>query len=329
MPYEVNKDKNSKAMARPGTADRSASDKAVTNRGRVPGAVIAGAPTQASISTVNSTFGTQALEDARGAPTARSTVNDYDSVLFTPKVSPVSAGIDALAYCSTFDPVEWSGAVPVDVFLVPEEKFSRALKCMTKVFKAGLCVSELVAIARQGERLGEVVVPDGNIGLATVSGMVIGGALLKSGIPLDWKFGGLLQLKGGCAFRFVELIEYQSCSIPPAELFINGRMTNVAEASSSGEGKILASFADVQASCKTQVESVIANLERAGIYGMVKFGKNSGPTCEVPVSNGRIGMVLQSGLNPAAAAVESGIELVVHAMSGVVDYRWLRSVWEL
>jgi repressor of nif and glnA expression len=269
------------------------------------------------------------VEDARVASPAIGTVNEYGDVPVTRGLSSVSAKIDALAYSSTFDPVERSGAVPIDVFLVPKEKFSRALKCMTKVFKARLCVSELVAIAYEGDRLGDVVVPNGNIGLATVSGVAIGGALLKSGIPLDWKFGGLLQLRNRCAFRFVELIEYQSCSIPPADLFISGRMTSVAEASSNGEGKILASFADVQASCRTQAESVIANLERAGIYGLVTFGKNSGPTCEVPVSSGRIGIVLQSGLNPAAAAVESGIELVVHAMSGVIDYRRLKSVWEL
>jgi repressor of nif and glnA expression len=35
-------------------------------------------------------------------------------------------------------------------------------------------------------------------------------------------------------------------------------------------------------------------------------------------------MILQSGLNPVAAAAEAGIEVVSRAMSGVIDYRKLR-----
>jgi repressor of nif and glnA expression len=35
-------------------------------------------------------------------------------------------------------------------------------------------------------------------------------------------------------------------------------------------------------------------------------------------------MILQSGLNPVAAAAEASIKLVSRAMSGVIDYRKLR-----
>ena len=43
----------------------------------------------------------------------------------------------------------------------------------------------------------------------------------------------------------------------------------------------------------------------------------------------KVGMVLQSGLNPVAAAVEAGIEVVNHAMSGMIDYGKLSSFWDL
>ena len=201
------------------------------------------------------------IEDAKRAYPTIGTLTDNGVVHVTQGLSPVSSKIDVLDYCSTFDPIGRSGYVPIDVYLMPEERFSRALKCMTEVFKARLCVSELVTIEREGERLGDVVVSDGAIGLATVSGLYIGGALLKSGIPLEWKFSGLLQIQNRCAFSFVELIEYQSCSIPPSELFITGRMTSMAKASRSGEGKIWASFADFHVPCRTQFEALVADLE--------------------------------------------------------------------
>jgi repressor of nif and glnA expression len=40
-------------------------------------------------------------------------------------------------------------------------------------------------------------------------------------------------------------------------------------------------------------------------------------------------MVLQSGLNPVAAAVEAGIEVTNRSMSGVIDYAKLKKFREL
>ena len=65
---------------------------------------------------------------------------------------------------------------------------------MKPAFAAGLCVSDLVAVAQEGEQLGEVIVPEGKIGLATVCSIVINGTLLKAGVPIDSRFGGILQI---------------------------------------------------------------------------------------------------------------------------------------
>jgi hypothetical protein len=51
--------------------------------------------------------------------------------------------------------------------------------------------------------------------------------------------------------------------------------------------------------------------------------------CEVPVEVNKVGMILIGGLNPVAAAVESGVEVENHAMSAVMEYRDLIKFWEL
>jgi len=76
---------------------------------------------------------------------------------------------------------------------------------MKPVFKAGLCISDLVAVAYEGENLGEIVVPAGKVGLATMCSIVVNGTLLKAGVPMDSKFGGVLEIRNNKPLRFVEL----------------------------------------------------------------------------------------------------------------------------
>jgi repressor of nif and glnA expression len=53
------------------------------------------------------------------------------------------------------------------------------------------------------------------------------------------------------------------------------------------------------------------------------MGEVSKPVCEIPVELNKVGMILTGGLNPVAAAVESGIEVDNHAMSTVMEYERL------
>lgn len=88
---------------------------------------------------------------------------------------------------------------------------------MKGVFKAGVCVSELVATASEGQKLGDVVIPKGKIGLATVCGIVVNGVLLKCGVPIESKFGGVLEIKDYKPRRFVAIINYGGTSLDLSE----------------------------------------------------------------------------------------------------------------
>ncbi|MCX5998256.1 MAG: NrpR regulatory domain-containing protein, partial [Chloroflexi bacterium] len=148
-----------------------------------------------------------------------------------------------------------------------------------------------------------------------------GAAILKAGIPLEPRFGGILEMRNRQPVRFVELIEYSGCSLCPAEVFIAGRMTTVREAATSGDGKVLGGFYEFPALCRPVVENIVGKMGAAGLGGLPMVGETSEPLCEVPVRLNKVGMVLLSGLNPVAAAAEAGIRVVNHAMSGTVDRR--------
>ncbi len=255
-------------------------------------------------------------------------LDELRCALVQDKVGFAISRIELLAFRTTFDPQVRSGLVPVNVSLFPREKFERALKAMKPAFEAGLCVSELVGYADEGEKLGELFVPAGRIGLATVCSITINGALLKAGVPMDSRFGGILQIRDGRPFRFVELIHYAGSSLDPSEVFIRARMTSVRDALKRN-GRILANFREIPALCRDTAEHVVNSLKSVGLGGLYAMGNTSESVCEIPVELNRTGMILLGGLNPVAAAEETGVEAETHAMSTVMDYRDLIHYSEL
>ena len=200
---------------------------------------------------------------------------------------------------------------------------------MRLAFHSSLAVSDPVAVAEAGQLLGDVTVPQGMVGFATVCSIVINGVLLKNGIPIDSKFGGILQVKNGDPLRFVELIYYSGSSLDPSEVFIRGKMTSVRNVITRGEGKILANFREIPALSFDLVERLIANLKLAGINGVLSIGQIGEPICQIPVDMNKVGMILMGGLNPVACVQEAGIEADNRAMSTVMSYQDLKKFEEL
>jgi len=245
------------------------------------------------------------------------------------KVGFAISRIELLAFRTDFDCDKHTGSVPVNISFFPKEKFSRALQAMKPTFANELCVSHLVAVAQEGEKLGELIVPEGRVGLATVCSVVVNGTLLKAGVPMDSKFSGILEIRNHKPLRFVELIQYAGCSLDPSEIFIRARMTSVTQVAKTGEGAILATYREIPALCQSTVEEVVAKLKEAGFGGLLMMGNASEPVCEIPVELNRIGIILVNGLNPVAAAVEAGLEVENRGMSTMMEYESLTKFKEL
>jgi hypothetical protein len=237
--------------------------------------------------------------------------------------------LELLAFLTTFEPHKKTGQVAINVSLFHKDDFSDALAAMKDAFKSGICVSELMAIASEGESLGNIVVPKGKVGLGTICSVTINGVLLKAGVPIESRFGGVLEIKNSRPKRFVAIVNYSGTSLDPSEQYIRAKMTNIREAARSGTGMILANFREVPAPARPIVEETITALKQAGIGGVYALGNTSEPVCQIAVGLNRIGMILLGGLNPVAAAVEAGIEVENTAESGMIDFERLTSFWQL
>ena len=256
-------------------------------------------------------------------------LEELGNALVCDKIGFATNKIELLAYLTTFDMDKRSGRIPIDISLFEKEEFDQALKAMRTIFKAGLCVSDLVAVAFEREKLGELIVPKDKVGIATVSSIVITGSLLKAGIPISSRFGGLLQIRNYDPCRFVDLIEYHGSTIDPLEIFTSSKMTNVTEVARRGEGKVLASFHEIPMLSRPATEIVLEKLKSINLCSLFVIGKTTEPICEIPVSMNNIGLIFFSGLNPAAGAAEEGLNVTNKAMSGLIDVVELQSFWNL
>ncbi len=245
------------------------------------------------------------------------------------KVGYAISRIEILSYKTTFDITRKTGQVPVNVSLFPARIFPDALSAMKDAFDEGFCVSDLCCVAREGRFIGDMPVPAGFVGFATVCSIIFNGVLLKRGIPMDSQFGGIVQMQEKKPIRFIELIHYSGTSLDPSEAFISAKMTAVRDVISGGDGKILANFREIAGICRESVGEIVEMLGKVGIRGVLSMGKMGEPACQVPVDVNKVGMVLMGGLNPVASAREKGIETENFAMSTVMDYMDLKPFSEI
>jgi repressor of nif and glnA expression len=197
------------------------------------------------------------------------------------------------------------------------------------VFASGLAHGRLMALFEEGTMAGGNLIPAGKIGLGTVCSITFNGALIQEGIPVTSIFGGLLEVQNRTPDRFTAAIRYDGTSLDPLEIYISSRMTSTGSAASSGTGLIGASFREIPSSAREQAEETDDRLKRLGLGGCMKFGYPSQSLLDIPVGEGRTGLIIPGGLNAVAPLVENGIPIESKALSGLVDYSLLFPFEEL
>lgn len=245
------------------------------------------------------------------------------------KVGFISAKMDELACQMTFDARRRSGTIIVNVSLVPASRIEPAVGEMMAVFEAGFSMGRFVAVTRPGEGIGRLKAPDDHFAIGTLCSVSINGILLSEGIPTVSRFAGLLEVARRQPVRFKEIIYYDGTSLDPLEVFISGRMTSVREAARTGNGVIGASFREIPAVAVPRARKVCAKLAQIGLGGVLLVGKPNRPLLDVPVPEGRAGLVVLGGLNPLAAVQEAGITTKNKALTGLFEFERLAPFREL
>lgn len=249
----------------------------------------------------------------------RQELNQFDVL---GKVGFVAARVDELSYRMTMDITSETGSIIPNIAIIGAKDLSRSIHYMSPVFDCGLSIGGRIAYKMFGEQVGGIMVPRGKIALATVCSMTINSLFFKAGIPVTSRFGGLLKMENRNPVRFVDMIDYKGTSVDPLKLFIVAKMTKVREYAENGDGIIGASFREFPSVAYDRVKEVITILsEKHSLGGILTLGRPNMPLLDIPVGEGRTGMIVVGGLNPLAALYEAGVPVTIHPLWGLEDIR--------
>lgn len=236
------------------------------------------------------------------------------------KVGFIAAKIDNLGYQMTFQNRAGKGSIITNLVVLDRSELPRALEIMRPVFARNLGMGTRLAIAHEGQSLAGVKVPRYKVMLGTVCSVTVNGIMLAERIPVLSRFGGLLEMRDGKPMRFVELIEYRGTTVDPLEFFINAGMTRARDCARNGSGLVGASFREIPTAAVSDAQRVHKEMERHGLGGILAIGKPHQHLLDIPVPEGRTGMIVLGGLNPVAAMREGGVRVDIQSLAGLEDY---------
>ena len=254
---------------------------------------------------------------------------ELETAYVADKVGFVAARAEALIFGMDYRLRQGKGRVVVNMSTLDQTDLPRAKEVMRQVFAAGYSLGDRLLIGQPGQRLGNFMPRPHEVVVATVCSVSVNGVALAEGIPMTNRFGGLLQISEHKPVRFTQIINYDGTTLDPLEIFIKGQMTSVWRAAQSGEGVIGASFREIPAPAAEKARRLAARLERHGLGAVLLVGRPGQPLLEVPLPQGRVGMVVRGGLNPMAAVEEAGIVTSNRAFGQLFPFEQLKRYQEV
>ncbi|HMB44776.1 MAG TPA: DUF128 domain-containing protein, partial [Candidatus Methanoperedens sp.] len=171
--------------------------------------------------------------------------------------------IENMMYEVTFDPAKRKGKIIVNISIVNESDLKKIIGLFRQAVHSGLAVSPFMKIIRTGEKIGNIKIEAGKAGIASACSITIDGVLLKAGIPVKPKLGGVVEIHEGSPLRFTDVLTYDSTTIDPLDVFMSQELTSVTQMINTGSGKILANMREAPMSARNRIELVLDSLVKA------------------------------------------------------------------
>ncbi len=246
-----------------------------------------------------------------------------------PDIMFIISRIENMMYEVTFDPKKRKGKIIVNISIVDESDFNKVIGLIRQAAHSGLAVSPYIKILRSGEKIDNVRIEKGKVGIATACSITIDGVLLKSGIPVKPKFGGVVEIHNGSPLRFTDVLSYDSTTIDPLDVLMSQELTSVGEMIGTGSGKILANLREAPMASRDRIEEVLASLVEAGFSCILEVGEPNNDVLGIQVGRDKLGIVVIGGTNPMALVQERGVEINTQEMSRLLDIEEMVHIDEL
>ena len=252
--------------------------------------------------------------------------NELNDALVGDRVGFIITRIEKLIYDTTFNLKTGEGKVIINMSIIDKNDFDKTMEILRRVVYDGYSISPYIKLLEEGTVSSDIEIPEGKLGLATMCSITVDGILLSNGIPVNPKYGGILEVKKRKPVCFEDLIVYSGTSIDPMRIFMSKKMTKVLDAVDTGSGKLLANLREIPASAVSEAEKILRSVMDARIGSIAEIGKSGKSVLNAPVDTGKVGVVVYAGTNAVAAVEESGIRVETHPISTVIDFKELKKV---
>ena len=229
------------------------------------------------------------------------------------------AKIENLMQQVSFDPGKQTGKIITNTSLVKKENLEEMLAIFGDVISSGLAVSPLVRIKDLGSK----------IEVKTACSLTIDGVLLKAGIPVRPKGGGIIEVVEREPSRFTDMLMYWATTIDPIDVLTVQGLTDITGMMRTGNGRILGNIQEAPMLARDRIEEVLDLLSKAEFMGVMELGEPNINVLGVSVERDHVGIALVGGTNLVAAVRENGIKVEHDSISDLTEVSEMKHIEEL
>jgi repressor of nif and glnA expression len=251
---------------------------------------------------------------------------ELSRALVSQRVGFVITRFLSMACSITYDYIADSGMVVANVSVLDKSFYDKMFMIVEDLHAANLLLAPYIKVLDENEEYQNIVVPEGKIALFTVCDLTVDGVLIRSGIPLFFKYGGLVQMVNGKPLRFVDMISYEGTTISPLELFVRSGQTSVLKVVKTGSGVLPVGMREIVAEARERTHKIVSTLKERGWGGILALGVPNEPVLGVPVSMDRFGLCMIGGLALSAALLEGGAKIETFASYCLVPIEEMKRI---
>jgi global nitrogen regulator NrpRII len=222
-------------------------------------------------------------------------------------------------YQVSFDPEEMKGKIITNTSLVEKEHLNETLAVFCDAIQSGLCVSPLIMLGEEKKF----------VKIKTACSLTISSVLLKYGIPVRPKGGGLIEVVEREPCRFTDMLMYWATTIDPIDVLTTQGLTDIVGMMRTGNGRILGNLQEAPMLARDRIEAVLDQLTAAEFSGVMELGQPNMNVLGASVERDHVGIALVGGTNLVAAAQECGITVLHESISGLTDVAEMKHIEEL
>jgi len=226
--------------------------------------------------------------------------------------------IENLMQQVSFDPEKMEGNIITNTIRVKKNQLAETLEVFHDTIQSGLSVCPLIKVEDAGK----------NVKINTACSITIDGVLMKHGIPVRPKGGGIIEVVEREPTRFTDMLMYWASTIDPIDILMAQEITGITGMMRTGNGRILGNLQEAPMLARERIEEVLDMLMAVEFSGVLELGEPNVDVLGISVERDHVGVALVGGTNLVAAALECGVEVENESISGLTDVAEMRHIDE-